>query len=88
MILGMTWFEAMKDCEFDAVNKTISIVHKGSRITLRGQGEAEAQTRERANSIRQTRPDFLEVISPEEGAQDMQELKRIARKALKEGMPM
>ena len=88
VILGMTWFEAMKDCEFDAVNKTISIVHKGSRITLRGQGEAEAQTRERANSIRQTRPDFLEVISPEEGAQDMQELKRIARKALKEGTPM
>ena len=88
VILGMTWFETMKDCDFDAVNKTLSIVHKGSRITLRGQGEAGAQMRERANSIRQSRPDFLEVISPEEGAQDMQELKRIARKALREGVPM
>ncbi|OUV17952.1 MAG: hypothetical protein CBC46_01930, partial [Verrucomicrobiaceae bacterium TMED86] len=87
VILGMTWFETLKQSEFDAVNKTISTVHKGNRITLRGQGGMEAKVREQANAIRQARPDFLEVISPEEGAQDMQDLKRITRKALREGIP-
>ena len=80
VILGMSFFETLGPCEFDGVNRTLAVDRQGERIVLEGQGVEEAKVRAKANALLQQRTGGLEIISPEEGARDMQTLKQLERR--------
>ena len=80
-ILGITFFDTVGACQFDSTDRTLTVTRKGRTITLRGSGRMEAQQRAAANALLMQHPSFVEVISPEEGAKDLRELKRITRRA-------
>lgn len=80
-ILGITFFDTVGACQFDSTDRTLTVTRKGRTVTLKGSGRIEAQQRAAANALLTQHPSFLEVISPEEGAKDLRELKRITRRA-------
>jgi hypothetical protein len=87
-ILGMTWWASWDSVEFYAkhIPKKVKLTAKGNSFTLTGKSTRNAKgSLKYINDWMTDAGHEIEVISPEQAAEDIRELRELAKKARKLG---